>query len=449
METDDLVYEELVDCYQENARYKAGDIIRSIEECCDKERNLKDANLFELVAFQANYYEYNSDFSGSFYLAMFSKEGKLVYQLPFCMSRWFDCGDYMLINEVAENGVFKTNYVTLSLEECISFILAKSLVGKEEGADRVYDHGFVVKYDFEQAVGKNISVGNNDFVEWVSKADEDRIWRFSYEEFKDRVKDELKDMVAMSGKKRKSRQEQVGAKRRWVVGRTKPCDDMAKYSYIYSESESCYFWNRSFENGHDYLKLDVDLSVRGITGGCIGFWIDDRSSNVALSKENAEKLLESFERNDSVRLTVRAKHESVNYDFDFGEIDTRLFSHDNGYIVKNRVLSNASYKCYFKDEIVLPDSVPMPQGVAVIGSAAFLDCTALKSFDIPDGIVSIRDCAFIGCSSLERVRIPSSVKSIGHKLFKDCKNLKRVLVPKRFKGFNVDFGIDNDYIVYY
>ncbi|MGI6493391.1 MAG: leucine-rich repeat protein [Candidatus Methanomethylophilaceae archaeon] len=76
-----------------------------------------------------------------------------------------------------------------------------------------------------------------------------------------------------------------------------------------------------------------------------------------------------------------------------------------------------------------PGDFTIPDGVIIIGSRAFEDCSSLTSVTIPYGVSSIDFCAFDGCSSLTSVTIPESVVSIGWDVFSDCSSLVSVTVP--------------------
>jgi hypothetical protein len=71
-------------------------------------------------------------------------------------------------------------------------------------------------------------------------------------------------------------------------------------------------------------------------------------------------------------------------------------------------------------------SYTIPDSVTSIGSAAFEDCTSLKSVTIPDSVTSIGGGAFMYCRSLTSVTIPDSVTKIGSQAFYNCTSLKEV-----------------------
>ncbi len=74
-------------------------------------------------------------------------------------------------------------------------------------------------------------------------------------------------------------------------------------------------------------------------------------------------------------------------------------------------------------------SVVIPDGVYLIGSAAFSYCTNLTSVTIPDSVRIINYEAFSGCNNLETISIPDSVTAIGNAAFHFCTNLKSIEIP--------------------
>lgn len=76
-------------------------------------------------------------------------------------------------------------------------------------------------------------------------------------------------------------------------------------------------------------------------------------------------------------------------------------------------------------------SVTIPESVLGIGASAFSDCAKLQEVLIPDSVTLIGEGAFYGCSSLTALIIPENVIAIGQSAFRDCYNLKTVTMSDR------------------
>ena len=91
-----------------------------------------------------------------------------------------------------------------------------------------------------------------------------------------------------------------------------------------------------------------------------------------------------------------------------------------------RVIEEGDYKTM--RDIAVGDFV-IPDGVRVIGFAAFYDCDNLTSITIPNSVTEICDSAFYDCSGLTSINIPNSVTSIDDNAFGGCTSLTRVTIP--------------------
>lgn len=70
----------------------------------------------------------------------------------------------------------------------------------------------------------------------------------------------------------------------------------------------------------------------------------------------------------------------------------------------------------------------IPDGVEVIGSAAFDDCENLQSVQIPDSVKMVDDFAFDTCSNLTLVELSKNVKEIGRRAFLRCNGLQNMVI---------------------
>ena len=74
-------------------------------------------------------------------------------------------------------------------------------------------------------------------------------------------------------------------------------------------------------------------------------------------------------------------------------------------------------------------SYVIPSSATEIGSAAFYDCTGLKSVTIPSSVKEIGIDAFSGCTGLKSVTISNGVTNIESWAFYGCTGLKSVTIP--------------------
>ncbi len=74
--------------------------------------------------------------------------------------------------------------------------------------------------------------------------------------------------------------------------------------------------------------------------------------------------------------------------------------------------------------------VNIPEGVSIIGTSAFQNCTTLTKVTMPDSVISIGEYAFAGCSTLEEIEFSSSLVSIGSYAFQGCGALVRIEMPE-------------------
>ena len=87
-------------------------------------------------------------------------------------------------------------------------------------------------------------------------------------------------------------------------------------------------------------------------------------------------------------------------------------------------------KTYSSDTLVLGcRNTIIPNNVAIIGKAAFAECTELATINIPNNIIEIGIDAFTKCTKLKSVRMSDSITSINATAFMDCPALKSITLP--------------------
>ena len=75
------------------------------------------------------------------------------------------------------------------------------------------------------------------------------------------------------------------------------------------------------------------------------------------------------------------------------------------------------------------DAVIIEDGVTSIGTAAFYNCSKVKSVQLPESLTDIDSYAFEGCSGLKEVVLPEALACIGTSAFADS-GLKSITIPK-------------------
>lgn len=74
-------------------------------------------------------------------------------------------------------------------------------------------------------------------------------------------------------------------------------------------------------------------------------------------------------------------------------------------------------------------SYEVPEGIEMVGSGAFANCTTLTSVTLPDSVKEIGAGAFDGCSNLCSINIPDGVTKISSFAFSDCLDLSSISIP--------------------
>ncbi|MBQ8618890.1 MAG: leucine-rich repeat protein [Clostridia bacterium] len=89
------------------------------------------------------------------------------------------------------------------------------------------------------------------------------------------------------------------------------------------------------------------------------------------------------------------------------------------------IIDNVLLQKYHGNEAL----VTVPDGVKVIGNAAFQDNQLLEEISLPKGIELIEQQAFAGCHALRRVNLPMSLKKIDCYGFSWCDSLHQIEIP--------------------
>lgn len=74
-------------------------------------------------------------------------------------------------------------------------------------------------------------------------------------------------------------------------------------------------------------------------------------------------------------------------------------------------------------------SVVIEEGVTVVASNSFSNCSKLERVVLPSTLISIESSAFYSCSALTEITLPSSLASICKSAFAGCSSLKSITIP--------------------
>ncbi len=76
------------------------------------------------------------------------------------------------------------------------------------------------------------------------------------------------------------------------------------------------------------------------------------------------------------------------------------------------------------------EEITVPEGTLLVDSAAFNECTELKSAYLPDTVETLGSDVFNGCTSLTDIHLPEGVTELGLRFFQNCSSLKEIHIPE-------------------
>ncbi|MBR4457522.1 MAG: leucine-rich repeat protein [Clostridia bacterium] len=113
------------------------------------------------------------------------------------------------------------------------------------------------------------------------------------------------------------------------------------------------------------------------------------------------------------------------------KLDTFVVSQSHAYLatIDGVLFSKPDRRliCFPKNKSA--SSYEIPQGIRIVGSYAFAECSQLQSIRIPDSVTVLEDNAFFACTSLTSVDIPYSVTDITGNAFRRCTGLPAFNIP--------------------
>ncbi len=95
------------------------------------------------------------------------------------------------------------------------------------------------------------------------------------------------------------------------------------------------------------------------------------------------------------------------------------------------IRSKAFYKCYYLDDIEMPDTVTF------IEEKAFHRCSALTKLDLPVNLEFIGKDAFAYCELVKTATIPATIKEIDEYAFFNCSGMKELNVYNAEKNIKL------------
>lgn len=104
--------------------------------------------------------------------------------------------------------------------------------------------------------------------------------------------------------------------------------------------------------------------------------------------------------------------------------NNRYYSSDS-----NGVLFNKNKTQLVQAPGALSGIYEIPEGVTVIGSYAFSNCSKLQSVVVSDDVRSIGDWAFYSCINLKNISLGKNLCGIGACAFQNCTSLTEIAVP--------------------
>lgn len=101
--------------------------------------------------------------------------------------------------------------------------------------------------------------------------------------------------------------------------------------------------------------------------------------------------------------------------------DCRLFNPTDLSSVKT-IGSEAFYNTAIREVVI-------PEGVSIIASNSFSDCSQLTKVTLPNTIRSIDYNAFNNCRALSSINLPEGITAIGSRVFSNCPQLSEITLP--------------------
>lgn len=167
------------------------------------------------------------------------------------------------------------------------------------------------------------------------------------------------------------------------------------------------------EYGEEYVEDEYEEEY--------GEEYDEDERGVEYGEDEYEEKSDKWqELNQEQSEIVITRDQKIPFNAFFDNTDLKLVKICEGVeIISSYAFSN----CSFLKKVILP------QSLTTIGDGAFEECSRLTDINLPEGLLEIGMDTFSKCESLQYIYIPEGVKVIGSGAFLECTALKRIVLP--------------------
>ena len=150
--------------------------------------------------------------------------------------------------------------------------------------------------------------------------------------------------------------------------------------------------------------------------------------------------------NDAIPLTVREIHFPKNLKeidiIPFGDLERR-YRFDKITVDPENPYYRIEDGCFIKNEdnriYYAPEATAIPEGICAIGGRAFEGNTNLPAdLVIPEGVEIISSGSFRNCTGLRSVQLPETLKGIGHWVFDGCYGIESISLDPSNENYYVE-----------
>lgn len=107
----------------------------------------------------------------------------------------------------------------------------------------------------------------------------------------------------------------------------------------------------------------------------------------------------------------------------------RVSENSASFSVRDGILYNKEGTTLIQCPPTKEKTVTVPNGVTVIGEAAFSTCKGITAVTLPKTVKTIDGMAFSQCTALTSMNFPDGLEVIGYLAFSNCRQLKSITIP--------------------